>query len=127
MTTLRIDLNKFQAICEKVRYNWSIMTEAEKTLSNKFGGIVSDYRAAIENDPIKAAAVEVVDIDRAEELRSSLNVAARSAQQYGATESQIDFIVTLAIKNNDYNVLSGGRLTKADASHIIDVMANGIR
>lgn len=59
----------------------------------------------------------------AETLRSELRTAARSAMRFGASEAQINFIVSLAVKNNDFNVLGGaGRLTKREASNIIDVM-----
>lgn len=61
--------------------------------------------------------------EAAETLRTELRVAARSAMQFGASEAQINFIVALAVKNNDFNVLGGsGRLTKREASNIIDVM-----
>lgn len=53
-------------------------------------------------------------------LRSELNVASRAVQQFGATPAQIDMIVALAQGANDYNVLSGGALTKAEASRIIE-------
>lgn len=56
------------------------------------------------------------------ELRTSLKVAASTAQEFGATGRQIDMIVALARGANDFNILSGGRLTKGDASRIIDDM-----
>jgi hypothetical protein len=59
---------------------------------------------------------------RANNLRSSLNCAARTAYTNGATEKQVNFIVALAVKLNDFNILSGGRLTKFEASQIIDTM-----
>ena len=59
----------------------------------------------------------------ADDLRAALKVASRAAMEYGATQAQINFIVSLAIKNNDFNVLgSAGRLTKGEASRIIDEM-----
>jgi len=56
------------------------------------------------------------------DLRSSLSVAASAAQEFGATDRQIDMIVALARGANDFRIPSGGRLTKAEASHIIDAM-----
>ena len=61
--------------------------------------------------------------EQAETLRTELRVAARSAMQFGASDAQINFIVSLAVKNNDFNILGGaGRLTKREASAIIDTM-----
>jgi len=56
------------------------------------------------------------------ELRTSLKVAAGAAYLDGATDRQIDMIVALARGSNNFNVLSGGRLTKGEASRIIDDM-----
>lgn len=60
------------------------------------------------------------------ELRASLEIASRAVQQYGATAEQIDMIVALAQGSNDYNVLGdSSRLTKGEASRIIEVMVDG--
>lgn len=60
--------------------------------------------------------------NKADTLRAQLEVAARAAYHDGATASQINYIVSLASKKGDYNILSGGRLTRHEASRIIDVM-----
>jgi|GEM_PF-4841708 len=83
--------------------------------------IYSFYRWFVQ-DAAAAGKLNVKVASPAEDLRGALSSASRAAQQFGATKAQIDFIVSLAIKNNDFNVLSGGRLTKTDASHIIDAM-----
>ena len=58
----------------------------------------------------------------ATDLFAQLKVAAQAAYLDGATESQINTIVALARGSNSYNVLSGGRLTVAEAKKIIDSM-----
>lgn len=60
--------------------------------------------------------------DPVTDLRASLNSAARAAYLDGATDKQINLIVRLAVQKNDFNVFSGGRLTKSEASRIIDHM-----
>lgn len=64
-------------------------------------------------------------ISNSAELREQLTVAARSQMQHGATPAQIDRIVELAEQAGDFDVLSGGKLTRAEASRIIREMERG--
>lgn len=128
MTALRIDTAKFKAACEDVRYWWNSQTEEDHARNARMGFTVLDfYRSRLDGDDFRVKApvnlwVPAPTASDADELRSQLRVASQAAQQFGATASQIDFIVALAIKNNDFNVLSGGRLSKTEASRIIDQM-----
>lgn len=54
------------------------------------------------------------------ELHQSLNVAALSAQKSGASKRQIETLVALARASRNYDFGAGGRLTKSDASRLID-------
>lgn len=58
----------------------------------------------------------------ASSLRASLVTASIAAGQYGASDAQINFIVSLAEKSGDFIGLGSGQLTKAEASRIIDSM-----
>lgn len=87
----------------------------------------ADFAAAEAADPTLRSMFKIIEVGAAagspaDDLRAQLAVAARSAQQFGATDAQINFIVSLATKADRFDVLSGGRLTKADASRIIDSM-----
>lgn len=123
MTSLRIDTAKFKAACEDVRYQMQSRDELNQKILAR--GVRRYYEIVLSND-WRAAEEEVEvaapEVDPADELRSQLRVAAQAAQQFGATASQIDYIVALAVRANDFNVLAGGRLTKGEASRIIDVM-----
>lgn len=83
--------------------------------------IYSFYRWFVE-DAAYQGRLGVKDADPAADLRDMLQVAATASYTDGATSKQIDYIIALARKNGDFNVFSGGRLTKAEASHIIDAM-----
>jgi len=61
-------------------------------------------------------------VEKLADLRASLNVAARRAYTNGATSAQIGLIMHLADQNDDFDILSGGSLTKREASMIIDAM-----
>lgn len=61
------------------------------------------------------------------DLRATLNVAARTRQQFGATEAQINYICKLAAERgieDDYASIT--TLTKRDASIIIDTILNPV-
>jgi len=84
---------------------------------------------SIELDEVKAglakAAAPFIAPTKAEliaDLEAQLYVASRVAYLNGATDKQIALIVKLAIEQNDFNILSGSRLTKFEASRIIDMM-----
>lgn len=132
MTALRIDMKKFKAMCEDVRYKWENRTAEHVALDERRGVTIIDrYRIervdadlAVKTTPLWMQ--PAATIDNADELRSELRVAAQAAQQFGATPAQIDYIVALATKNGNFNVFSGGRLSKTEASRIIDVMKNGL-
>lgn len=120
MTALRIDMKKFKEACEDVRYSMGSRDDLTVNLLAK--GVRRFYEVMLDDGWRAAEAEEVVEIDPIEDLRSTLNVAARVAGPVGASQSQIDFIVFLAEKNDDYNVISNGRLTSAEASRIIASM-----
>lgn len=58
----------------------------------------------------------------ASSLRAELVTASVAAGQHGATDAQIDYIVSLAENTGDFNGLGSSHLTKAQASRIIDSM-----
>lgn len=117
MTILRINTSEFKHVCRSIREEIpSMFNPAEESIYSFYRWFVRDQEAKIMR----------VATNPADDLRTELNVASRAAMQYGATTAQINYIVSLAIKNNDFRVLSGGRLTKAEASHIIDIMKNGL-
>lgn len=58
----------------------------------------------------------------ADQLRDELWVAAQNAYTAGATQKQIDLIVKLAEESGDLSAMGYGRLTKHEASRIIDQM-----
>ena len=113
MTSLRINFNEFKHVCNNARDDMQAFFDpASESIYSYFRSFVKDAE-----DRILAAPANPAD-----DLRTALKVASRAAMEYGATQAQINFIVSLAIKNNDFNVLSGGRLTKGEASRIIDEM-----
>lgn len=127
MTTLRIDTAKFKEACEEARYRYDGLTEEDHARNKRMGKTIRDhYRFYLDVAEISVASTDSLyipsRITTADELRSELRVAAQAAQEFGATQAQIDFIVSLAVKANDFNVFSGGRLSKVEASRIIDNM-----
>lgn len=120
MTELRINMKAFKEACEYVREQMKVPDELTQRVLSR--GIRRFYEAAISDDWRAPEVEEEQVIDPVESLRAALNVAAMAAQQYGATQAQINYIVSLAVAQNDFNILSGGRLTKSEASRIIDAM-----
>lgn len=115
-----INLAKFKHVTKNARIAWETTPENIRKLTS--------YRDTLsfmlENEDFRVEKIEAVaaPVDKADELRNSLTVAARAAYLDGATASQINYIVSLAVKNNDFNILAGGRLTKHSASLIIENM-----
>ena len=108
--------------------NMAAFAEVTKSIRNEVPGwnpeaesIYAFYRWFVK-DAAAAGKLTPKASNAADELRGDLRVAARAAQQFGATEAQINYIVSLATAKGDFNVLSSGRLTKAEASRIIDSM-----
>lgn len=130
MTDLRIDLAKFKAACIAKREeiastmeicNWTTEEFAAQTCSEKkdWYEFTKDQFSVI---PLWMRQIPARN-QTADDLRAELNIAARAMQQYGATKAQIDYIVALAVKKNDFNVLgSAGRLSRAEARRIIESM-----
>ena len=113
MTSLRINTTEFKYVCENIRNDLSMFDANEESIYSFYRWFVKDAEGRIMSAPANPA----------DDLRAALKVASRAAMEYGATQAQINFIVSLAIKNNDFNVLgSAGRLTKGEASRIIDEM-----
>lgn len=110
-----LNMTAFAAVTKSIR------KEVEAGFNAETESIYSFYRWFVK-DAAAAGKLASKEVDKAAELRSELTVAARTAQQFGATPAQINYIVALATARNDFNVLSGGRLTKTDASRIIDSM-----
>jgi hypothetical protein len=107
-------IEALRKVFSEVRASTATWNRADESIYSFYRWFVRDAKAA--------GKLVSVAADPADELRSELRVAARTAQQFGATEAQINYIVSLATKTGNFNVLSGGRLTKADASHIINAM-----
>lgn len=132
MAALRIDMMKFKAACVAARKDIAERLEIGTWTAAEFSAQSSSEkrewyefeRGQFSTTPLWMQ--PTASIDNADELRSELRVAAQAAQQFGATPAQIDHIVALATKNGKFNVLSGGRLSKTEASRIIDVMKNGL-
>lgn len=93
---------------------WSIARNA----ASQFGGSPRQFFA----EALRMAYANVRRAAKLAELRTSLNVAASRAYTRGASSAQIGLIMHLADTNNDFNILSGGLLTKSEASNIIDMM-----
>jgi hypothetical protein len=61
------------------------------------------------------------------EYRAALKVAASAAMQWGASDRQIDMLVAISRATNDYSDISGGRLTRMEATRIInDALQAGV-
>ena len=101
-----------KAVFTDVRQSLSSWTSEEESIYSFYRWFVQDAKAA--------GKLQIEDEDPADILRGQLNSASRAAYLDGATAKQIDFIVSLASARGDYNVLSSGRLTKREASRIID-------
>lgn len=56
------------------------------------------------------------------ELRTQLSTAAKAAYADGATDKQVNMIVALTRSTGNFNTISDGRLTKREASRIIDFL-----
>lgn len=115
MTDLRINATNFKAVCKRVR------SYVEDDFNADDESIYSFYRWYM-----RSARKEFVGSKpaptKSEMLRTSLVSASIAAGQYGASDTQINYIIALAEKIGDFNVLSGGRLTKREASIIINSM-----
>lgn len=115
MTALRIDMKAFKEVCQSIR------AEVKDGFKAENESIFAFYRWFVQDAEDKFIGVEPVDAS--DVLRDQLTVAAARRQQFGATQSQIDFIVFLAEKSGNFNVLgSAGTLTKTEASRIIENM-----
>lgn len=122
MTALRIDIAKFKAACEEARYKWDGLGEEDRARMSRMGETVYDYfRFEVSSAGIRAASTEPDPRDRSlDAILAEINTAARAAQQYGATEAQCRYLAKLAFDAGDWTGLGSGRLTKSDASRIID-------
>lgn len=101
----------------------NVFTEVRENLASRGEdeSIYSFYRWFVQ-DAKAAGKLGKPASDPVADLRASLNSASRAAYLDGATDKQINLIVKLAVEHDDYNILSGGRLTKGEASRIIDHM-----
>lgn len=114
MTDLRINLIEYKSLCKSIRDDIKFFNADEESIYSYYRWFVRDHGDKLIN---KSTA------NPADDLRAELNIAARAMQEHGATKAQIDYIVALAVKKNDFNVLgSAGRLSRAEASRIIDTM-----
>lgn len=108
-----------------------------KTLSRKMKEAREDFERNVENglcdvsdyrDELRCAVRPYAYLwqpkakPTAADLRAELTTAAAAAGQFGASQAQINYIVSLAEKSGDFTGLGYGRLTKAQASRIIDTM-----
>lgn len=120
MTELRINLAAFSKACRRVREERFPENEEGFAAKRNYYREDYDFRTAVEHlvRPSKALSAD----EKIANLRAELVSASVAAGQYGATEAQINYIVALSEKSGDFNILSGGRLTKQEASRIIDQM-----
>lgn len=116
MTSLRIDI---KALSRRIKEEREYF---ERDVANGIadaGDYRNELRCSINADRYLWQPAEQPS---GESLRAALVSASVAAGQFGASDAQIDYIVRLATEQNDFNILSGGRLTKAEASRIIDNM-----
>ncbi len=113
MTALRINTVEFKQVCKLIRDDISFFDASEESIYSFYRWYVKDFEGRILSAPA----------DPADDLRAALRVASRAAMEHGASQAQIDLIVSLARKSGNFNVLgSQGRLTKKEAGLIIDAM-----
>lgn len=113
MTALRLNTAEFKRVCKSVRDEIGMFDANEESIYAFYRFFVKDA-----GDKIFAAPANPVN-----DLRTALKIASRAAMQYGATEAQINFIVSLATGKNDFNVIgNAGKLTRQEASRIIEEM-----
>lgn len=113
-------MSTFKEICTEARESFTMQVEA---------GISENTRAAYRDvikllieyanyEAAKSAAKPVVsDYDM---LVAELGTAAVAAGQYGASRKQIEYLASLAIKAGDKTGVSSARLTKTEASRLIE-------
>jgi len=87
--------------------------------------IIKTYRDALRvvcDDSVWAATEIAPVVHTAETLRAELSTAALACGVYGATQKQIDLIVTLCGQKGDFAPWGANRLTKGAATmHIYDL------
>lgn len=116
MATMNIDIKSLSRLMKEVRENEERFAEARGAALTR-----EDYNEALRAELEDSSHLWRKAATRtANDLLADLRCAASAAYTYGATDAQISLIMKLAIQNNDFFRLSGGRLTKADASNIID-------
>lgn len=126
---LRIDTAKFKEFCNQERQFIERMLQTKTWTKEEFSSqSISEKKDwyDFERGSFVKYEYRVPPKKTPQELREELNVAASTAMGYGATTAQIDQIVYLAEKSGDYNILAGGRLTKREASNIIETMMFGV-
>lgn len=112
----KFNASKFLAHAHEVR------EQAVDLLANEdcVKDIRQAYRIVMDEDEYMETSYVTV-ANTADDLRASLVTASIAAGQYGASEAQINYIVALAEKTGDFSPVDG-RLTKSEASNIIDQM-----
>lgn len=120
MTELRINLAAFTKACRRIREERYPDEEIGFAAKRDYYREDHDFNRSIEHSvrPVKTLSAE----EKITALRASLVTASIAAGQFGASEAQINYIIALAEKFGDFTSLGSGRLTKAEASRIIDSM-----
>lgn len=120
MTELRINLAAFQRRVKARREEW-VDGEAERGLWDSYSEFLHAEMATErffwqpKPAPTRAS------------LRDDLRSKARAAYTNGATDKQIDFIMSLCDRLGRYDMtISGGHFTKRDASAVIDTLKTDI-
>ncbi len=119
MTELRINIAAFTRACRRIREERDPAAETGFAARRDYYREDCDFSRTIEY--VVRPAIALSDVEKAASLRSSLVSASIAAGQYGASKAQIEYIVALSEKSRDFTCVEG-RLTKAQASIIIDQM-----
>lgn len=120
MIELRINLAAFTKACRRVREERYPENEEGFAAKRDYYREDHDFSRSIEYSVRPAKTLSTAE--KIANLRADLVTASVAAGQFGASDTQINYIASLAEKSGDFNILAGGRLTKAEASTIIDSM-----
>lgn len=115
----KIETTNISKFLEEARYRREQAVELLNSGTPGVSTIRDAYRIVMDAD--EYTEVSFLETRRtAADLRAELVSAAIRAGQYGASEKQIDFIVSLCSKNNDFATTGYESLTVKQASNIIN-------
>lgn len=127
MTTLqRINTAKFKEDCEDVRYSLSLESDEDRARDARMGNSVHDkYRVMLADGAFRIKAAPEFKAPTYEDFRAELAVAARAAYLDGASQSQVEYLAKLAVQAGEQQAFGVSRLTKAEASRMINEYLKG--